>query len=167
MLTRRNIIRGATCAFFAAVIADTAIAGTALADDAAALAFVKAIYAPYKGKNTKGIMLDTDAELRRYFEPSLAALISKDEKDAARRHDVPTLDGDPFIDAQDWEIPSFDIAVSDAGNGKATATVKFVNAGQPVTVALDLVSAGGNWRIHDITWQHDGKPETLRGLFKH
>jgi hypothetical protein len=112
-------------------------------------------------------MLDTDADLRRYFEPSLVALISKDRKDAARRHEVPTLDGDPFIDAQDWEIPSFDIAVSDAGNGNATSTVKFVNAEQPVTVALDLVSAGGNWRIHDITWQHDGKPETLRGLFKH
>ena len=112
-------------------------------------------------------MIATDADLRRYFEPLLVALISKDEKDAARRRDVPTLDGDPFIDAQDWETPSFDITVSDAGNGKATATVKFVNAGQPVTVALDLIAVGGTWRIHDITWQHDGKPETLRGLFKH
>jgi hypothetical protein len=162
MLTRRTLMLGAACALSIA-----AIAGTARADDAAALAFVKAIYAPYKGKNTNGITLDTDADLRRYFEPPLVALISKDRKDAARRHEVPTLDGDPFIDAQDWEIPSFDIAVSDAGNGNATSTVKFVNAGQPVTVALDLVSAGGNWRIHDITWQHDGKAETLRGLFKH
>ena len=162
MPTRRTIILGAACTF------STAIAGSARAEDtAAALAFVKAIYAPYKGKNTKGITLDTDDDLRRYFEPSLVALISKDQKDAARRHDVPALDGDPFIDAQDWEIPSFDITVSDAGNGKATATVKFVNEGQPVTVALDLIAVGGTWRIHDITWQHDGKPETLRGLFKH
>src|SRR5271169_4362505 len=110
MPTRRTIILGAARTF------STAIAGSARAEDtAAALAFVKAIYAPYKGKNTKGITLDTDDDLRRYFEPSLVALISKDEKDAARRRDVPTLDGDPFIDAQDWETPSFDITVSDAG----------------------------------------------------
>jgi hypothetical protein len=143
------------------------MAETGRADDAAALTFVTAIYAAHKGKNAKGIMLDTDADLRRYFEPSLAALIGKDRKDAARRHDVPTLDGDPFIDAQDWDIPNFDIAVHDAGDGKATSIVKFVNARQPVTVALDLIAAGNTWRIADITWQHDGKPETLRGLFKH
>ncbi len=141
--------------------------GPGRADDATALTFVKAIYAAYKGKNSKGVTLDTDADLRRYFAPSLAALISKDRKDAARRHDVPALDGDPFIDAQDWEISGFDIAVHDSGDGKATSTVKFVNAGQPVTVALDLVSSGNTWRIADITWQHDGKPETLRGLFEH
>ncbi len=160
MQTRQLLMLGTACAL-------AVTASAARADDATALAFVKAIYAAYKGKNTKGITLDTDAELRRYFEPSLAALISKDRNDAARHHDVPTLDGDPFIDAQDWDIRSFDIAVNDAGNGKATSTVKFVNAGQPMTVALDLVSTGNTWRIADITWQHDGKPKTLRGLFKH
>jgi Protein of unknown function (DUF3828) len=168
MLTRRILL---LCAASLAVIAG------AKADDGSALTFVKAIYAPYKGKNTKGIALDTDAQLRRYFEPSLVALISKDRKDAARHHDVPTLDGDPFIDAQDWEIPSFDISVNDAGDGKATAVVKFVNAGDPATITLDLITTGnasaggatpGNlWRIQDITYQHDGKPETLRGLFVH
>jgi hypothetical protein len=162
----------------------SAVTPRAPADDGAALAFVNAIYAPYKGKNTKGVAIDSDAQLRRYFEPSLVALISKDRKEAARRHDVPTLDGDPFIDAQDWDIRSFDISVSDAGDGKATATVKFANAGEPVTITLDLVSIGGAanspnaatpagntspsaWRIHDITYQHDGKPETLRSLFVH
>jgi Protein of unknown function (DUF3828) len=162
MLTRRTLLRGTACALFVPVMA-----GTGHADDAAALTFVTAIYAAYKGKNSKGITLDTDAALRRYFEPSLAAMIGKDQKDAARHHDSPTLDGDPFIDAQDWEISNLDITVNDAGNGKATSTVKFVNAGQPTTVTLDLVSAGNTWRIADITWQHDGKPETLRGLFKH
>ncbi|HEX3506590.1 MAG TPA: DUF3828 domain-containing protein [Xanthobacteraceae bacterium] len=178
MLTRRILL---LCAASLAVTA-SAKAENAKPDDGSALTFVKAIYAPYKGKNTKGIALDSDAQLRRYFEPSLVALISKDRKDAARRHDVPTLDGDPFIDAQDWEIPSFDITVNDAGGGKATSIVKFVNAGEPVTISLDLVSTGNAaatsnsanasntsnaWRIHDITYQHDGKPETLRGLFAH
>ncbi len=165
MPTRRLFIISA-----AALCAAAGAAGSVRADDSPALAFVKAIYAAYKGKNTKGVAIDTDAQLRRYFEPSLAALISKDRKDAAKHHDVPTLDGDPFIDAQDWEIKSFDVTVNDLGGGKATSTVKFVNAGEPVTVTLDLVSGTGNanpWRISDITYLRDGKPETLRGLFKH
>ena len=174
MLTRRLFI---ICA--AALYAAAGAAGSARADDGAPLAFVQSIYAAYKGKNTKGVAIDTDAQLRRYFEPSLAALISKDRKDAAKHHDVPTLDGDPFIDAQDWEIKSFDITVNDTGGGKATSTVKFVNETEPVTITLDLVSVAvavastGNakekpnpWRISDITYLRDGKPETLRGLFK-
>jgi hypothetical protein len=78
MLSRRTIILGA---------AWVAIARPALAADPGATAFVTAIYAAYKGKNAKGIGLDTEANIRRYFEPSLAALIIKDQKDAARRHD--------------------------------------------------------------------------------
>ena len=50
---------------------------------------------------------------------------------------------------------------------KTRATVSFRNAGQPVSVALDLVMVNNDWRISDITWQHDGKAETLRGIYKH
>jgi hypothetical protein len=66
--------------------------------------------------------------------------------------------------------------VNDTGDGKAVSTVKFVNADEPVTVTLGLVSVTGAgnakhnenpWRISDITYLRDGKPETLRGLFKH
>ena len=71
----------------------------AVAAEASATAFVTKIYDAYKGESSKGILIDTDAAIRRYFEPSLAALISRDQKDVARRHDVPALDGDPFIDA--------------------------------------------------------------------
>ncbi len=158
MPNRRSILLGAIGAFAAA---------SAHAADPAAVAFVTGIFAAYKGKNAKGIALDTDAALRRYFEPSLAALISKDRKDAARRHDVPTLDGDPFVDAQDWDIRDFAIAVTDTNAGNATATVKFVNAGEPSTVTLDLVAANNDWRISDITWLRDGKPVTLRSQFAH
>jgi hypothetical protein len=156
MLSRRTIILGAAC---------VAAAGPTLAADPEAAAFVTSIYAAYKGKNAKGIRLDTDANLRRYFEPSLAALMIKDQKDAARRHDAPNLDGDPFVDAQDWDIAAFDIAVTDTVNGTASATVKFRNADTPTVVVLDLVKTGDNWRVGDITWQHDGKKETLRGLY--
>ncbi len=144
-----------------------AIAAPASAADAAAVAFVTAIYNTYKGKNTKGVSLDTERDLHRYFEPSLAGLIIKDRNNAARRKEVATLDGDPFIDAQDWDIKTFNIEVSDTAPGKATATVKFVNEDEPKTIVLDLVKIKNDWKINDITWQRDGKPESLRSLFAH
>src|SRR6202161_347461 len=114
MLSRRTIILSASC---------VAAASPAFAADPGASAFVTAIYAAYKGKNAKGIRLDTETSIRRYFEPSLAALMIKDQKAAARRHEVPNLDGDPFVDAQDWDIAAFDIAVTETVNGNASATV--------------------------------------------
>jgi Protein of unknown function (DUF3828) len=158
MLNRRTLLLG---------LAGTALAMPVLAADPSAEAFVTAIYAAYKGKNAKGIALDKDADIRRYFEPSLAALMIKDIKDAARKGDVPELDGDPFIDAQDWDIASFDIAVSDTGADTATATVKLVNLGKPDTIMLALVKLKDGWRIRDITWQRDGKAETLRAIYAH
>jgi hypothetical protein len=31
----------------------------------------------------------------------------------------------------------------------------------------DLVKVGTDWRIADITWQRDGKSDTLRALYAH
>ncbi len=143
------------------------MASPARAEDASALAFVKGIYAAYKGKSAKGIPLDNAATLRRYFDPSLATLIVDDQRNAARRNEAPKLDGDPFVDAQDWEIPDFDIAVADSSPGKATATVNFVNQGEPATVVLNLTTVNANWRISDIVWSHGGKAETLRDRLAH
>src|SRR5581483_6055615 len=60
-------------------------------------------------------------------------------------------DGDPFVDAQDWQIAEFDIDVAETAAGKAKATVKFVNLDQPITIVLDLVKIGKDWRIGEIT----------------
>jgi Protein of unknown function (DUF3828) len=139
----------------------------ALAADGSATAFVTGIYDTYKGSGAKGLPLDTERTVRRYFEPSLAALIINDRSKAARRGEVGALDGDPFIDAQDWNIDKFDIEVADTGPGKAKATVKFANLDRPATIVLDLVKIKNDWRISDITSLHDGKPDSLRALFKH
>jgi Protein of unknown function (DUF3828) len=160
MLTRRAFTLGAACA-------PIAIATAALAGDASALTFVTDIYNGYKGKGSPGRALDSDPAIRRYFEPSLATLMIKDRKRAAKRGEVGTLDFDPFVDAQDWEITAFDIAVSDTAQGRAVATVKFSNQGKPAVVSLDLVTIKSEWRIRDITWEIDGKPQTLRGLYVH
>jgi hypothetical protein len=155
MITRRHLV-------FASVLAvGLAPAGAALADPAAK-AFLEKIYAAYKGKSSKGIPLDSDAMLRLYFEPKLAALMIKDRKDAEKRGDIPELDGDPFINGQDWEIGPVDIAVRDTAPDKASATVKFSNLKVQTTVVYDLVKLKEGWRIADITW--DGN-DTLRGIF--
>ena len=156
MLTRRSIVFGVPCAV---------LIGPAIAADAAALAFVTSIYDAHKSKGSKGIPLDTARAVRRYFEPSLAALINKDRTIAAKHGEVGLLDGDPFVDAQDWDISNFEIAITDVAPGKASATVKFTNLGKPSSVLLDLVKIKNDWRIADVTWLRDGKPQSLRGIY--
>ena len=157
MLTRRSLLLGA---------AGAVLAGPALAADELARAFVTAIYDTYKGKAAKGILLDDNRTIRRYFEPALAALMIKDQDAAAKRGEVGNLDGDPFVDAQDWKITGFDIAVSEPAAGKASATVKFTNFSDPKMVALDLIKIKGAWRIREIIWRRDGKDDSLRALFR-
>jgi hypothetical protein len=147
--------------FFMAIWIGLALASVgAMAAEPSATSFVEAIYAPYKIKDGQGIPLDSDAALKRYFEPRLAALIIKDRNKAAG--ELPTLDMDPFIDAQDWDISAVDIAVRDTGADKASATVSFKNLGKPTSVVLDLVKLKDGWRIADINW---GRKQTLRALF--
>jgi hypothetical protein len=129
-------------------------------------AFVQGIYAHYHGTSTTapGIMLDSPAALRRYFEPDLAAIMIADDKKADANHDVPTLDGDPFVDAQDWEITDLSIVVDLKSGRRAEAEVHFKNFGESKMVHLQLVRLKAGWRIHDIDY---GEGEgTLRGLYK-
>ena len=163
MQTRRMLILHV---FILGAAGASAIAAIA-APDGSALAFVTDIYNGYKGNDSPGHALDSEAVIRRYFEPSLAAMMIKDQKLAAKRGDVGSLDFDPFVDAQEWDIAEFDIAVSETAPGRASATVKFSNLGKPTTVSLDLVAVKNEWRIRDITWQVDGKQQTLRGIYVH
>lgn len=135
------------------------------AADASAHDFVAAIYDTYLGKDAKGLALDSDAKVRRYFEPSLAALVLKDRKLAARRGEVGLLDFDPFVDAQDWQISDLRVAVEDSGPGKARATVKFKNVDQASTVVLELITVGKAWKISNVTWQPHEQPNNLRALY--
>ena len=155
MITRRNLVLASV------LTAACAAAGGARADDAAK-AFLEKIYAAYKGKNSKGVLIDTDARVRLYFEPKLAALMIKDMKAAQKRGEPGALDGDPFVGGQDWEIGAVAISVSDLAPDKASATAKFNNAGTATVVTYDLVKLSGNWRIADINW---GDADTLRGLY--
>lgn len=154
--------------FLSAAFLSLALGGGALplvAADSSAHDFVAAIYDTYVSKDRNGLALDSDAKLRRYFEPSLAALILKDRRQASRRGEVGTLDFDPFVDAQDWQISDLAIAVEGAGAGKARATVKFKNVDKPSTIVLELVKIGKAWKISNVTWQPHEQPDNLRALY--
>jgi len=155
MIARRNLLVALCIGMALAPVG-------AMAADPSAASFVEAIYAPYKIKDGKGSPLDSDAAVKRYFEPKLAALIIRDRNKAAKRGEVSTLDMDPFIDAQDWDISAVDAVVRDAGAEKAVATVSFNNLGKQTSVVLDLVKLKDGWRIADINW---GRKQTLRTLF--
>src|SRR5262249_47552698 len=151
MIARRNVFLGlCMCAAFTTV-------GVRAAEPSAK-SFVEAIYSAYTGKNSNGLSLDSDAAVRRYFEPELAALI-KDRK--AAHGEFGKLDVDPFIDAQDWEIDVVDITVREIAADKARATVAFKNEGKQRTVILDLVKLDAGWRIDDIAWD---RKATLRKI---
>ena len=138
----------------AATAANAAEAGTPQA-------FLEAIYRNYEGKESKGFAIDKPAAIRRVFVADLADAMIKDRAAAAKRGEVPELDGDPFVDAQDWEITGLAIKVAMNGAAKATATVTFKNFGETGTVTHELLKTGNGWRIADIRM----KERSLRELY--
>ena len=110
--------------------------------------FLQSIYDPYLKDDFKG---QPYWQVDRYFAPELARAIEADMREAKRRGEVPALDGDPFIDAQDWDVEKLAINVTTDGDGqKATAEVTFDNLGKRTQVTLDLLRTGMGWRIADI-----------------
>jgi hypothetical protein len=136
--------------------------GAAFAAELSAQDFVAGIYATYKGKDAKGVSLDSRAKIARYFTPSLTKLIDNDSKAAAKRGEVGELDGDPFIDAQDYQIDAVAIDATENGN-KAVATVKFKNFDKDTIIVMELVKLKQGWRIDEMQLPNR---KSLRALFK-
>jgi hypothetical protein len=109
-------------------------------------AFLRDIYTPYPNQDFKG---QPFWQVDRFFAPDLARAIEADMREAKRRGEVPRLDGDPFVDAQDWDIAKLAISVKTDG-ANATGLVSFENQGKPTEIKLDLVRTGMGWRITDI-----------------
>jgi Protein of unknown function (DUF3828) len=120
----------------------------ALAQPGSPEAFLQGIYNPYLKDDFKG---QPYWQVSRYFVPDLARAIEADMREAKRRGEVPKLDGDPFLDAQDWQIK--DLAISVKADGpKATGKVTFKNLGKSTEIILDLLQTQAGWRIADIQW---------------
>jgi hypothetical protein len=125
-------------------------------------AFVEGIYQRYLGKNVPGLDLSTREALYLYFTPALADLIDKDAKEAEKLQEAPLLNGDPFVDAQDWEITDVMVTVQESSADRATATASFNNLGKAQSVRLVLLLTPKGWRVDDVLWSEG----SLRGLYK-
>jgi hypothetical protein len=160
-LTRRGVAH----LFLVATLAASGMAthaGPSLASDDPQ-AFVAAIYERY-ANGGDGMVLDDAQTIRALFEPRLAELIIADGEEAAAAGDVPRMDGDMFIDAQDWDITDLTVAVEAVTPDRAEGHVAFANFGAPKRVDLQLVRGeDGGWRIRDILWAES----SLRGLYTH
>ncbi|MBX9845980.1 MAG: YbjP/YqhG family protein [Xanthobacteraceae bacterium] len=113
--------------------------------------FVAAIYQSYVGKDAKGIPINSP-RARQLITPSLMKLIDADAGAAAKRGEPPRLDGDPFIDAQDFDIKSFNVEVQEVGRARAVATDTFKNEASAGNdpIVLVLVKIGDAWRVDDF-----------------
>ena len=136
----------------------TALSGTEAMAQATAQAFVDNLYRPYLKAGFPGQPYDDAA---RFFVPALAQAMDRDTREAKRRNEVPTLNGDPFVDAQDWEISKLSIDVTASGD-VATAQVSFQNFGEAKHVLLELVKTPAGWRIADIK----APSGSLKALYK-
>jgi hypothetical protein len=148
---RRWAAAGLLCVLFA---------GTAGAQQPSVQAFLEAIYKPYLVKNSPG---QNYREADRLFAPDLAKAMNIDNAAAAKRGEVPILDGDPFVCAQEWDISKLAISASTTGT-KTTGNVTFDTFGKPRQVTIDLVLTPTGWRIANVVCSSD--PTSLRALYK-
>lgn len=132
-----------------------ACAGTAAVDSPQD--FLQALYARYDGMGPgAGIDYAQPAERQRYFTPEMVALIEADAARAAAAEEVPVLNGDPFVGAQDWDISNVTIAIAKSDDPDRTmAVVRFLNYSEANEFRLDLARVSGAWRIADIDWGYD------------
>jgi hypothetical protein len=146
----------------AALAALVAAAAPAWAADPAAEAFLRDIYKVYAVPENLGISLNSEAAARPYFTPEMAGLIGEDATQAMASDSHGRMDFDPFINGQQWQIDSIDLALKDTGAGKAEASVRFREIDTYETVYYQLVATPDGWRIADISWS-DGGP-SLRAI---
>lgn len=137
------------------------LAGSAQAKPtaASARAFLEALYVPYRAEPTKVVDVLKRPEL--YFEANLVRAMAADSAAAAKRDEVPMLDGDPICDCQDYIPFTPSIGPITLKGNRATATVRF-NHGSERVLNYSLIATKKGWRIYDIrTSDH-----SLRGLYK-
>ncbi len=148
-----------------AVLLSLSVSSAAWAVDPAAQAFLDAVYEPYR-IGTMGQHTGSKAQRARIFTPSLAALIAKDNADAAKTGMSGRLDVDPFIWGQDWAPTKIKVAVRDGRRpdeaiGTATYTVPDSRVSR--RVVLDLAKTPAGWRVSDIRGAGQGA-ESLRQI---
>lgn len=106
-------------------------------------------YAPYMTGNFPD-------EMTELFSPTLTQMWN-DMEARSEDFEMPIIDFDPFINAQDYEITELVISDPAIEGDRATVGVSFLNFGEPLDIRFILVRRVEGWKIDDI--------ETLGGEF--
>lgn len=107
-------------------------------------ALIEYVYAPYL--NESDPFPDDPSEI---YSPTLKQLW--DEMSAkSEESEVPIIDFDPIINAQDYELTDFVVADPVIEADSATVVVSFSNLGEPQELHFELIRGGGGWQIDDI-----------------
>jgi hypothetical protein len=151
MQTRRRMAAGMAAATMSLVL--TRQLRAAEGTDGSARAFLQQIYAHYTGANgSDGVDLSSEANIRKLFDPPLATLILADRQQSESNDIPPVLDGDPFVNAQDWDLDKLTITMVHADAARATAEVRFDSLGKSTLIRIDLLHLANGWRVHGIDY---------------
>lgn len=161
MTTRR-----ATLALFAATLAAVTVPAPAQETPDGVVA---ALYAAHEARiEAMDPPLWTEPEtLKPFVTEDLLSLFEATEARAeAAPDEVVGLDGDPFYDAQDWDISELQISSPGKTTDPSVAhvMVKFKNFGEDRLLDYTLKQTDAGWRIDDIAYDHGEDSYTLRGM---
>ena len=128
------------------------------------------IYSHYVGWSTRGFTA-TKEMVGKLYSPRFAALVSAaDAKAVKEQEESPAAS--PWMDAQEWKLAGYTIAVADRGPGKARATATFTNldapGAKPETFTFDVVDGGSGWLIDDVVSKNpvSGHDEALTAYLR-
>lgn len=134
----------------------------ALMSPFAALAFdtpeeaIEALYAPYLADE-----LPPDRE--PYFSEHLNGLFAEDAREAGG--EVGSIDFDPVIAGQDYQISDFDLDDVSVDGDTALVSVFFKNMGETQSLLFDMVLEDDGWKVDDITSLPPGPEWQLSEIF--
>ena len=114
----------------------------------------------------EGVMGSRTARERFFTRAALKAL-NDNEKAAEKRGQAPTIEGDPFIDAEEADFADLHIAKLSGDDQTAAVAAEFARPNEKARekITYSLVFERGRWRIDDMSWDRaNGAGETLRGM---
>ena len=109
--------------------------------------FLEQVFAGYRGG--REVPYHDDAAMRTVFSPGLRAAMQRAFA-AVKPDEVPCLNGDPIVGAQEIRITNVRIRTEPQGQGRARGTATFRNMGQSRSVRYNLAQIDGAWLIDDI-----------------
>jgi len=109
----------------------------------------------------KPLRQQDEAVLRQYFDPTLAALITRDRECVIRRTEVCNMDFDPLFGSRDAAVSDFTIHRESAGRIAVGFTSP--SSGEKAKLLFHVRQSGTAWRINDVVYQ-DLRGASLRKL---